>query len=692
MSKPQVSDRPPDAPDELLTELIIGQRRTWQSGWPFALALAFATVASLWYLHTSLPIALCTAQPPVQPIDRLLAVVDRARAMLFGEGPIPFVILGTFLFGLFTVGGVWAFVDRRLHPARSRHPEWMLYQLELRFERDHDLAATTTFKNDLMESLEDEIARRFIAVTFSEWAMPLLGFLGTVVGLTGALGSIKTAVTIQMANQAQNPQSGQATALFNSAFGEMAIAFDTTFLGLLGLLLVGLLHQFVKKRIARHLSEIRNTLTAQISTWKSRALGRGGEDPVLRGEVAGLWVDLSSQLRNAEDFRHKITAVVLTVVQKTPELKYIKDALFASVTAAEPIGDALNDAVAGHLQARAAGRSWQISGVASSVKLPGYVVMTATIGEANRGAAASIKVIANARDPRAIEVLDIPDRIVRLFPADRKSALLARTTEDALIYAVGDQRRVLAKEFTGADHACAVCVGEETALVSLRNAAGVTRLQAYSTAADGGAGGERLELWTNPGPLHLAGHASSGALAVLDGHSDRPRLAWTRLRMQHQQGKKRGAPDAPMKPVLTFDRNVPSWELPPSTMPDSFVLLSDHDGVFLDQGGHLHHWDGRLQRPVRLHHPQWVPHANGMRILIPGRNRWVAVIAGGNVRWWHVSFGHDLEPYTGKPLPAGDLAGVGFTLATTDGEVLLCMGSDRKRLFGWVCPTVVGDL
>lgn len=62
----------------------------------------------------------------------------------------------------------------------------------------------------------------FAPISFTIWVLPLLGFIGTVVGITQAIGGLEQSVT---------PDAALAEGL-GRVLGGLAFAFDTTFVGL----------------------------------------------------------------------------------------------------------------------------------------------------------------------------------------------------------------------------------------------------------------------------------------------------------------------------------------------------------------------------------------------------------------------------------------------------------------------------
>jgi hypothetical protein len=91
--------------------------------------------------------------------------------------------------------------------------------------------------NDRMSASEVEGVRYALRpLTYAEWMLPVLGFIGTVWGVTGAVGGLREGINALF--QAQQ-LTEQVRVQFMNGFRGLALAFDTTLFGLLGLATVG---------------------------------------------------------------------------------------------------------------------------------------------------------------------------------------------------------------------------------------------------------------------------------------------------------------------------------------------------------------------------------------------------------------------------------------------------------------------
>ncbi len=83
-------------------------------------------------------------------------------------------------------------------------------------------------RDDILLSAEEKSAARFRPIGWAQISLPLLGFLGTIVGIGEAMAKISQELLRGSAN----------TIVLEDGFNDVALAFETTFLGLAGLLIL----------------------------------------------------------------------------------------------------------------------------------------------------------------------------------------------------------------------------------------------------------------------------------------------------------------------------------------------------------------------------------------------------------------------------------------------------------------------
>jgi hypothetical protein len=295
------------------------------------------------------------AMPPVEKITGFFNIAA-LRYKFFESGPIPYAILFVFLFGLLylifkiflgisvplTASSMFDFPI--IQSAREGDNEGVrdkliemiiqrnfmkgyyssrLAKLLFRWERDRDLAAVISLKNEILENDEEDIALSFIPLTLVEWTLPLLGFLGTVIGIGGAIGGIQQGVDILFATNKLSPEVFNS---FKDGFKAMALAFDTTFQGLMGLISIGILHTLFKRSLAKKLANTKSIFTNVVSEWVQ---GTSNEPVIIA--ISTLSNDIVKLNTNIEQKIAKFSNITEHVIKKADELRWLRNILYEPV-------------------------------------------------------------------------------------------------------------------------------------------------------------------------------------------------------------------------------------------------------------------------------------------------------------------------------------------------------------------------
>lgn len=141
-----------------------------------------------------------------------------------------------------------------------------LLELAERHDIDGDLPAVLALKKDVLEEDEDAMVVGLAPLVWAEWSLPLLGFLGTVLGIADAIGGIEGGVAELFEAGALSASVREA---FSEGFAGLSLAFDTTFFGLAFLITVGGFHFYLKRGAARTLAHVRETLNHTVSQWQT---------------------------------------------------------------------------------------------------------------------------------------------------------------------------------------------------------------------------------------------------------------------------------------------------------------------------------------------------------------------------------------------------------------------------------------
>ena len=92
--------------------------------------------------------------------------------------------------------------------------------------------------------VEATTAHALRPIVYAEWCLPILGFIGTVWGVTAAVEGLRLAVD---ALYKQRELTQDVVDRFGEGFEGLILAFDTTLFGLVGLLIVGTMAYFLRK-------------------------------------------------------------------------------------------------------------------------------------------------------------------------------------------------------------------------------------------------------------------------------------------------------------------------------------------------------------------------------------------------------------------------------------------------------------
>lgn len=117
--------------------------------------------------------------------------------------------------------------------------------------RDENRVASECDESDVVGALSPGLT--------CEWVLPLLGFLGTVWGLHLAIRPLSEGVELMMEAAGPNGTEAmreEAMGCFTSGFAGLRVAFDTTLVGLLGVVAVGSLLFRVRRRAMSVLGEM----------------------------------------------------------------------------------------------------------------------------------------------------------------------------------------------------------------------------------------------------------------------------------------------------------------------------------------------------------------------------------------------------------------------------------------------------
>ena len=232
-----------------------------------ALIAGFATVVA-WRLHeaTSLDMELLRQQP--QLADWLMTL----RLKVFQPGQpslLPMLMLGCFFFGIIHLVDILMLVVLPLRDRSSTDTPSarLLDRLRSACSRTIDVGERRKALDGILDDVEDRYGDNVAYVRWAEQALPLLGFLGTVIGIASALLKLGAVITSAVIFAPEGNLTPPVRESLDSAFSDMGFAFDTTFVGLAGVLVIGAIDLLVRRSYHLSFSQVRDQLDGELQTF-----------------------------------------------------------------------------------------------------------------------------------------------------------------------------------------------------------------------------------------------------------------------------------------------------------------------------------------------------------------------------------------------------------------------------------------
>jgi len=706
----------------------------------YSASIAIFFLWLLWFWHSN------WASPLPQDTSGFFNI-PALRFKFFESGPIPYAILWTFFFGLHYLQQIRSRIlvpfslsrtvmanvdsDRLFDMLRKTAPEHVIQFMEGQFGhigkrvaqlyerfygKDQDLSAVIALKNDVLEIDEENFAIAFSAITWSEVALPLLGFLGTVMGIGYAMVEIGEAFSGLLAGK----EIQDVAPYIHQGLQGMAVAFDTTFLGLAGVLIIGLRSFLLKKALASQLASVRENLTDTVAGWQQK----NPVASVIEETVVVELRDLETRMQDTEDavrsgeertikFRENIIAKVEHVIREAPELKSVKKALFRPIVEFSSVGENLAIRTSDFITKELGHASWKIACFSSSlsssydgvvavriisrIQQQGFVLVGRDKDENDE--------VENSSDPllfftvddehnrKLIYAVDNERRhFDLLLPSSDDRKLLAFTSSNQLVlltisaYDGEDKYQVetIYQDMSADDKMLPVDVENKKSALVIRREARFFDVILVDICSKG-------DFVTSLGQLPEdidwsvgSTHASSATL-ILAGKAGEQWQLWLGSVTAASPQRKN---DQPYRKNQLKKRG----QIAISLMPKEIVALSKSDVLILDSEGVLHYWEPSRTVPIRLSHQYWK--IDKECTIRAGQDGWIAVAANNQLTMWQVRGGR-LYPYEdpqkdGQPMEFTiDNIDMSSLRATSDGRYLHALKG--QIIFTWKFPRYLAD-
>lgn len=598
---------------------------------------------------------------PQNEIDDFFSIAGVGHKIFeSSEGSIiPQIILATLFFGIIYLGLVCIsefIFNKRLYE------NYFLPEIVEQLLRSPDRTAALHLKNQLIEEKENEALSRLTWVQWSQEALPVLGFLGTVVGIGLAMQGMMAGID----ELVRKGESIDILTMFmkvltiedlHKGFKGLGFAFDTTFLGLAGWLILGLLHRNVSKRLAKRLSHADERLNRYILIWGTTS------------EV--------SELIDARIFREEIRSIAEEIIWEDDKFKSIRNVLFQPVIAFSEIDAPGCEVCIETLDSFFGDKAWRFDtlSLANNPDCCGVVSIT----ERNNTSQGLGIIQFQAFNKQKPQLINSPLTWHQLFPKQDLSQCLAITTDYELYRLDFKESTVTALEFpssiskdlyenekqsTAAD--VVAIAGTEVVLFASNR-----KLYAYPLGSDGSFS-ILYELTMEEYWNKYFFDSSNGSFWAVLNQSDGNLKRVVEYKIQFRKGRYTIEP--------TFDKELPEYFDVRRLVP-----LGQARVLMLDNEGFLHYLDLKFQKPQRIESAdEWT--IEGDSHLWLGRDNWIAaeIPSKERLQMWKLRRNRLYSYDSGPGLPIKRQLAFDKFRTTIDGQYLIGYTSD-KFLF-WEFP------
>ena len=647
---------------------------------------------------------------PLPPKEELFGLFNFSaiRYKLFHSGLIPYAILFTFVFGIVRLFVIWflkynplTYLSERdivLRDAIDKGSDNELvmalnyqiknnqlgyfgkriYALRHRLSKDQDLSAVQELKNDLLEIEEENLALSFTAVSWCEIALPLLGFLGTVVGIGKAMGGIGEGVN----NLFAGAELQEVLPAINLGFQGMGVAFDTTFLGLAALIVLGIFHVYLKTALASKLAESRKLFSDAISLW-TKEVGI-----TLSIELG--FKELKEAFRSAEMrstlFRESIRdAIEHVILEGEGEgFQSIRKVLFKPLVEFSSVGIQLARSSISNVNDRLEHTNWTFAALGLPISRSMLGIAAVDTGVGNNHQLCHFTIDGECEG----ELIQTEYRFKKIFLSSNSNInrMLAHTQNDEYISGIIDIENnycqfeplhdsdnieaVLPVLWEGKD--AAIIIRQDNlnwkAFLYMFHSDEENEINLPSESSDFR---YDRDLWS----VHKASATIFAGITIGRGLNEQRRIMIISLQ----------------KDLENLSPPYPELNLPSSLKPKKLIGIENNRILIIDEEGKLHCWDTNRSHPYKIQNPSWAsdPPANK---IINGSAGWIAVARQNRLTMWRVYRRGMLNEYEQDTDTVGlDISAVNqesFSVAP-DGRYLLALTANS--ISTWEFPKYVTD-
>lgn len=637
--------------------------------------------------------------------------LDELRRMLFHSGFVPYGILWWGVFGISYLAQIYT---RRLFPLMlARELEKDVVEVASRFGLDSQQLMMTLLQHEVagqkayfshrfmrlfrmyqsnpdtaaVQRLRDEILENddhmhhlgFSAVRCSEWAMPLFGFLGTVIGIGQAIGSLKAGMQWDADGQFSVNQS-----LVKESFAGMALAFETTLLGLVGLLIVGTMHAFVRKRLDEALAKAEPYFTSAIeNTGTMPAPVHIKDAGTLESEIRTLRADFQQR----DEHVRTIQTMVETVIDQDPQFQSIKKIIFKPVFTFESVFEGASTGISEYVQANAKNTTWRFGASSAATDGSGNAVLVVV-------QAATAICCFDDKTLLPTGWLALPrkcDRIVAC--SDTKLVVRAADNGELLAVDVAAKKAIsINKSLKEGEWLYASTGQRTTQSIVLFTGDPLNRRIEVVSIADPSASQSVPVPSAGDTSWSMAALAPDGSCILIAGTSSGGKKSRTNLLLKipivspeaSSKGSSRGDDEAGTPTVDVAAATLIQVQKVPNVR--QLCWIGKDDVLLLDGDGKAWRFDLTRDSPSQLTHEKWTASQN--TALSVGHNRWVARHAVDTLTMWKVWPTGALHDYPDVSLEVDSWPPLNVAVSQ-GGRLLWC--SMPQRIAFWRFPEYQSD-
>lgn len=517
----------------------------------------------------------------------------------------------------------------------------------------------------ILDDVDDEHAHDMSLVRWTEQALPLLGFLGTVIGIAAALLTLSAVLTQVVVFDDQGRLTETVRSAMDKAFNELGFAFDTTFVGLAGVLIIGGFDLLVRRSYVAGLARTRDLLEGELAAVGGTT--SSNELRMLQGQVAALQHAVDVQLVEVQTVKQNAGRSLMHLVLEGEEAPFVemRRVLYRTLVRVDDVTLGNPPARATTL-ATAIGKPWRHTAIGVPPSTAAAAVLTA---EGPNGCAIVVIPPRGQRDDRVVRVRGVKN-VVEAIPAHDLGACFLRTQDgrSIIVDLARGEPTGRGTPTPGDAVSFALPAADRTLVVQVALAAGPLVVRRFDLSS-GMVEERRIANGTRW--MHAAFHREGARSTLFAVDQADGAVTILRIPMTSHDGK-----------AIALDALEPEPLFLKDVVAHAVAAVGGNELVVFGPRGRVDHvsWD---RAPVALDWRAGAPEA-----VVAGRGPWFVVVANGKLHVRRVSYGGNAllaapDPYVDFPIGTKVFMPGGWRL-TDDGGLILAYRAED--IAAWSFP------